>query len=217
MPSSISDYKIKTHNSENIFRPENETNILRNAQLKLQLPGLPSKFTVCPPNRPLLKPRSEDSLLDFNHNCPCPYCQLRVKANRNLVDSEDDCPLCILKRNRGRESFSCVVCKSRHPYNCVSVGNLSQTCCYSSESVGDGHCDKNGNYKLNLKCKDHCCSNKNEVFKEYNRKVAQDIFSLLPNQKVVKFNSAEMLYGSGSFPLDSIAQHALNRMYDLIC
>ncbi|CAL1290125.1 unnamed protein product [Larinioides sclopetarius] len=195
-----------------------EKNVIKTKTKPEHIPGLPSKFTVCPYNRALFKPRSVESLTDFYFDCPCPFCQSRMspacvqsKEDRSALyrvmeDSEDDCSLCLLKKHHiakektVQNAFTCTLCKSQQSHKCLSLENLSLFCYYQEYSNGC-HCfDKNGNRKCCLKCNaiNHGCLNKNEVFKEYNRKVARDIFSLLPHQRTSKFSSTETLCSSGS-------------------
>ncbi|GFY73939.1 afadin [Trichonephila inaurata madagascariensis] len=196
---------------------------IKAAQLKMQIPGLPSKFTACPYNRTLIKPRSEESLNDFYSDCPCPFCQShlnkvkdKAKEDRSALyrvrDESEDCPLClykkhqILKEKLSQNTFTCAVCKSQRAHKCISSENLSMPCYYLDCKDFCYCCDKNANCSLKCSIAAHSYLDKAEFFKEYNRKVARDIFSLLPYQRSSKFSSTETLCSSGSCPWEISSQ-----------
>lgn len=138
-------------------------NKINSMQLKLQQSNPPSQCALYPFRKNLLKPRSEDSLLNDSTECPCPFCQpnyenfsVYSKADRSAVyevttNYDDICPICTrgrhfeMRSKQAMRSYVCFVCKSDnlHHYG------RPQVCTYESCSHQLNINDINGNYRPN--------------------------------------------------------------------
>lgn len=134
-------------------------------QLNLH-PNISSQCAVYPLRKNLVKPRSEDSLLNDSTECPCPFCQSQYdnfsvcsKTDRSTLYEvsstyEDICPVCShgkyfeMKSKQTSRTYFCSICKSDNIHQC----GKSHICNYQSYShqIID---DINGNYRRNQ----HCC------------------------------------------------------------
>ena len=144
-------------------------------QLNL-VPNIPSQCAIYPLKKNLMKPKSEDSLLNDSSECPCPFCQSQYdnfsicsKTDRSALYEvsstyEDICPVCSqgkyfeVKSKQTSRTYFCNICKSDSIHQC----GRSHVCNYQSYShqIID---DVNGNYRRNQHCcyKSTCWSPKN--------------------------------------------------------
>lgn len=206
---------------QTLERPKNSIikhNNQNSIQVKLPQHNVPSQFTVYPFRKNLMKPKSQDSLLNDSTECPCPFCQshwenisICSKTDRSAIyevrtNSDVFCCACShkkqfeMKSKQATKTYVCIICKSDASACC----GTPQGCNYGCSQQFDY--ERRENFRSNRCCtKSICCFEKN--IRNTTHK------ALMSSPLPARCSSSETLCSTESCQSDAVFQKAYLRMY----